>query len=261
MANDAPNGFDERVQQHATAQRPLETIPVTQEPRGRIPNTPLAASTISFLLGIIFSLGMLTFLSGGLDSYWWSTPQLGFYLAAWSAFHWGEFAVTAGWNREKCSVDSFLLENGTLYHTAHSVAIFEYLITLYIKPSLKSYSDVSRIGIPIVLAGQLLRSMAMIHASTNFSHALALQKRQNHKLVTDGIYAWFRHPSYAGFFYWALGTQIVLQNPFSFCLFAVLLWRFFYFRIRAEERYLIKFFGDDYVKYRKRVGTKIPFVG
>lgn len=28
----------------------------------------------------------------------------------------------------------------------------------------------------------------------------------------------------------------------------------------AEEKLLVKFFGDEYVQYRNRVGTKIPFV-
>lgn len=28
----------------------------------------------------------------------------------------------------------------------------------------------------------------MIHAATNFSHAVAFVKRQNHSLVTDGVY-------------------------------------------------------------------------
>jgi protein-S-isoprenylcysteine O-methyltransferase len=28
----------------------------------------------------------------------------------------------------------------------------------------------------------------------------------------------------------------------------------------AEENALVKFFGNDYVQYRRRVGTKIPFV-
>jgi len=112
----------------------------------------------------------------------------------------------------------------------------------------------------MVIAGQALRSAAMIHASTNFSHSVAFHKRDTHQLVTNGIYGWFRHPSYAGFFYWALGTQLVLQNVFTFILFAVLLWRFFYYRTRAEEAALIRFFGDDYVKYRNQVGTKIPFV-
>jgi len=30
--------------------------------------------------------------------------------------------------------------------------------------------------------------------------------------------------------------------------------------IAAEERALVKFFGQDYVEYRRRVGTKIPFI-
>ena len=87
---------------------------------------------------------------------------------------------------------------------------------------------------------------------------------------------WSRHPSYAGFFYWALGTQLVLQNPLSFIVHSIVLWKFFYYRSRctsflffhdlmisiiaAEERALVKFFGQDYVEYRRRVGTKIPFI-
>lgn len=93
-------------QAHAQQGDTLETKPASplHSPRGRIPNTPLAASTISFLLGGLFFFGLYVFLEGGLDS-WWTTPQLAFFVAAWSAFHWGEFAVTAGWNRGKLSVD------------------------------------------------------------------------------------------------------------------------------------------------------------
>lgn len=108
------DGFEERLRQRtakATQAHALDTVPANPElhPRGKIPNTPLAASTISFLLGIVFTLGFITFVSGGVDQFWWSTYQLGFYLAAWAAFHWGEFAVTAGWNRDKCSIDCMLL--------------------------------------------------------------------------------------------------------------------------------------------------------
>jgi protein-S-isoprenylcysteine O-methyltransferase len=48
---------------------------------------------------------MIVFFMGDFGGCWWATPQLGFFIAAWSGFHWGEFAVTAGWNLEKCSVD------------------------------------------------------------------------------------------------------------------------------------------------------------
>jgi hypothetical protein len=32
-----------------------------------------------------------------------------------SAFHWGEFAVTAGWNRQKASVDCMYFHHRFLY--------------------------------------------------------------------------------------------------------------------------------------------------
>jgi protein-S-isoprenylcysteine O-methyltransferase len=86
----------------------------------------------------------------------------------------------------------------------------------------------------------------------------------------------FRHPSYAGFFYWALGTQLVLQNPVSSIAYVFVLWKFFSRRIKgifvisapaasadfgtAEENALVLFFGQDYENYRRRVGTKIPFI-
>lgn len=40
----------------------------------------------------------------------------------------------------------------------------------------------------------------MIHASTNFSHAVAFEKRNSHQLVTDGIYAYVLSftPNYQG---------------------------------------------------------------
>lgn len=40
----------------------------------------------------------------------------------------------------------------------------------------------------MTIAGQILRSAAMIQAGTNFSHVLAFRKVQGHVLVTDGIY-------------------------------------------------------------------------
>lgn len=102
------DAFEQRLREREHLRsRPLETIPdrTASQPHGTLPNTPLAVSTVSFLLGSIFSLGFSVFLCGGLSSFWLATYQLAFFVASWSAFHWGEFAVTAGWNREKVSVD------------------------------------------------------------------------------------------------------------------------------------------------------------
>ena len=102
------DGFEQRLRQRAMAKsHPLDTVPTDTalQPRGLIPNTPLSVAFLSFLLGSLFSVGVVLFVTNGYGQHWWSTTQLGFFIAAWSAFHWGEFAVTAGWNRDKCSVD------------------------------------------------------------------------------------------------------------------------------------------------------------
>jgi protein-S-isoprenylcysteine O-methyltransferase len=119
-------------QRQAAKRHALDTVPVTYTPHGTIPNTPLAVSTISFILGSVFSLG-LTFLSGGIRIYWWTTYQLGFFVAAWAAFHWGEFAVTAGWNLEKCSVDcSYLPSSSSWLCDLHALQRSSWITVLYI---------------------------------------------------------------------------------------------------------------------------------
>lgn len=106
---DVADGLEDRIRQHAAAaESPLELKPIRNlhaRPSGRIPNTPMAVSVISALMGVVFALGGLIFFAGGFQRYWWATYQLGFYVASWAFFHWAEFAITAGWNREKCSVD------------------------------------------------------------------------------------------------------------------------------------------------------------
>lgn len=266
---DAPKGFDERLSQRAKAkdsdnrlQYPLEMNDVNPGSYygGKLPNTPLVVSIISFLLGGVCLLGFSLFVTGGHAGLWWSTWQFGFFVQSWAFFHWAEFAVTAGWNRARCNVDSFLLDNGMLYHVANGTALAEYLLTLYLKPEWKSFQYVSSTGVVVVLLSQALRSSAMIRASTNFSHSIAWHKSESHRLVTTGVYRWCRHPSYAGFFYWAVGTQVVMQNPISFLLYVILCWQFFNKRIQVEEQALVRFFGNDYKQYRFKVGTMIPFI-
>ena len=33
-------------------------------------------------------------------------------------------------------------------------------------------------------------------------------REDGHYLVKSGVYAWFRHPSYVGWFYWSIATQV-----------------------------------------------------
>jgi protein-S-isoprenylcysteine O-methyltransferase len=83
----------------------------------------------------------------------------------------------------------------------------------------------------MVIAGQVIRSFAMAQAGTNFNHQVQSRKSDDHKLVSTGLYAYFRHPAYFAYFWWALGTQLVLGNTISLVGYALVLWYFFKTRI------------------------------
>lgn len=188
------------------------------------------------------------------------SPRLHVYLLAWSTFHMLEFVITARYNATRLFSDSFLISNGITYHLAHLFGITEFMLTATFLHHKQAFRWNSICGLLMMIFGQCVRSLAMVHAAGNFSHEVAVKKRDDHLLVTDGIYSVFRHPSYVGFFYWALGTQLMLGNPVSCVAFAYILWRFFSLRIREEERYLIHFFGQPYRDFKARTKTWIPLV-
>ena len=85
-------------------------------------------------------------------------------------------------------------------------------------------------------------------------------KREDHELVTSGVFSYVRHPSYVGWFLWSLGTQVVLLNPICFVLYTGVTWTFFNERIYAEEYLLLRFFGNAYSDYQAKVPAGIPFI-
>lgn len=74
------------------------------------------------------------------------------------------------------------------------------------------------------------------------------------RLVTSGIYAWLRHPMLAGGLWFLLTSGPSLNNIVYTLMYTV------YMLIGGhyEERRLIRVFGDDYLRYRARVGGYFP---
>lgn len=222
----------------------------------------LRAFCLGFTAALALLLTLFTLLTS--DSPIWRAP---FFLLALSAFHFLEFWVTARRNTLVATTDSFLLTaNWPAYAIAHASAFVECVLVSVFFPhrSWGSSFHLSTIalvaGLALVVVGQAVRSAAMLHAGASFNHQIQWAKSESHVLVTTGVYGLVRHPSYFGFFYWGLGTQLVLGNVFCFCAYAGVLWYFFSRRIRIEEVKLVEFFKDDYVQYRKRVGTWMPFI-
>lgn len=205
-------------------------------------------------LGAAFSVGIFT---ATMDS---PTAYLGMYLTSLSFFHMSEYILTALYNHTTLTTDSFLINHSTAFVSAMISSFVEYFIEAYFFPWMKAYKWISRLGLLLVITGELLRKVAMITAASNFTHQVQSYKRSSHKLVTHGVYSLSRHPSYAGWFYWSVGSQLLLCNPVCFVGFVVATWVFFQDRILDEEMLLLQFFGQEYEDYRKKVGIGIPFV-
>lgn len=194
-----------------------------------------------------------------------------FYVTAMCTFHLQEFFVTAFFNPTVVASSSFLVDHSKAYTAAAITASTEFWVRFYFVGSNDSQTEtttpndpwwmtITVSGIAIVIASQIMRSCAMMKCGESFNHYIQMSRKESHVLVTNGIYSWFRHPSYTGFYYWSIGTQLVLHNPVSGLLFAIAGWKFFSQRIPYEERSLIRLFGDEYYNYMMRTYIGIPFI-
>jgi len=191
-----------------------------------------------------------------------------FYVATMCTFHLMEFFVTAFYNPTVVASNSFLVNHSKAYTVASMIAGTEFWLGFWLGGNDSSSTNVpsalwwtiTMVGMVMVVVSQIMRSCAMMKCGESFNHYIQMERKENHVLVTDGIYTWFRHPSYTGFYYWSVGTQVVLHNSFSAVLFAVAGWKFFAQRIPYEERSLVRLFGDEYYHYVGRSYVGIPFI-
>ncbi|KAH7731943.1 Protein M01E11.1 [Aphelenchoides avenae] len=185
------------------------------------------------------------------------TAQFCRYAFVFCVFHASEFFMTGITNNDALSPDSFLLNHSTAYWVAAAASWVEFAVESYLFPSFYS-TKVSYFGFGVCICGEAARKLAMWHAASGFTHQVRIRKHKNHELVTTGIYAWVRHPGYLGWLLWSVGTQLILCNPFCVVAYGYVTFHFFDERIYDEERYLIEFFGQRYIRYQKRVSLGIP---
>ena len=185
----------------------------------------------------------------------------GTYLCILSMSHFLEYAFTGITNPSNLSTDSFLLNHSLHYWIAAVASWIEYYVEFFFLPDgMKGATSLVMCGVVISIVGQILRKMAMVHAGNSFYHIIQSSKREDHELVTSGIFSYVRHPYYVGWFLWSLGTQIVLLNPICFVLYGGILWVSFNKSIIDEEESLYQFFGNAYSDYHTKVPVGIPFI-
>ncbi|KAJ0176380.1 hypothetical protein K1T71_007559 [Dendrolimus kikuchii] len=208
----------------------------------------------SAFLGAVFATGLYI---STLDDGW---KVFGLYTMVLTMFHFTEFLSVAWTNPSTLTIDSFILNHSVQYGLAAVASWIEWAVEYYFFPGMKTYFWLSWMGVLMCICGELMRKSAMFTAKTNFTHTVQFVKKRDHELVTHGVYSICRHPSYVGWFYWSIGTQITLLNPICLVIYALASWTFFRERVYAEELTLLTFFGRHYVEYQKKVPTGLPLI-
>jgi protein-S-isoprenylcysteine O-methyltransferase Ste14 len=107
-----------------------------------------------------------------------------------SVFHFSEMFFMGITNNENLKADSFLLNHSVQYWLAATVSWLEFGLESLTMPWLNT-NYISYIGILMCISGEIIRKLAMWHASSAFTHLIAYRKNKHHALVTDGIYGKF----------------------------------------------------------------------
>jgi protein-S-isoprenylcysteine O-methyltransferase Ste14 len=82
--------------------------------------------------------------------------------------------------------------------------------------------------------------------------------RQEHTLVTEGVFRYIRHPMYAAHLLWALAQPLLLHNwiaGFSFLAVSV---PHYLLRVGDEEQMMLDNFGEEYREYMEQTGSFFP---
>ena len=162
---------------------------------------------ISFLLGIIAGCSIVFWI------FHVNYARLAFYGFCLVVFHFLEYYFIAraipdpsveGILASHCSLVAialldFLINHSVEYWTAITGSILEHLVfhqypsNVGVKltgsalaPSSDNFNK--GLGILLILSGQVIRSLAMLHAGSNFTHLIAETKAATHQLCTSGIY-------------------------------------------------------------------------
>jgi len=126
-------------------------------------------------------------------------------------------------------------------------------------------SDTSRhmityIAIALSVFGFIIRAIAIGTTPKGTSGRNTKEGQVAESLNTKGIYSMVRHPLYLGNYFMWIGIVLFTFN-FTFVLIVTLLFWLYYERIMfAEERFLERKFGDEYMKWAQRTPAFIACI-
>ncbi len=152
--------------------------------------------------------------------------------------------------------------------TLEKVLLFLVFIGMMILPMLYVFTGVlnfANYALPLVF--QLLGVLMMVlfawlfyrsHKDLGQNWSVSLEIRDEHTLVSSGVYSKIRHPMYTAIWFWVIGQSLLLHNYvaglsgiFAFGLMYML-------RVGPEEKMMEAAFGEEYLAYKAKTGRLFP---
>lgn len=112
-------------------------------------------------------------------------------------------------------------------------------------------------GLALAVLGFFVLFVGM--GTLRWFHSSTLVIREDHQLVTHGVYRFTRHPIYLGVILVAISVPLYASSLYGLLIMFALI-PIFLNRIRIEERMLTDEFGDAYRTYMEATSKLIPFI-
>jgi protein-S-isoprenylcysteine O-methyltransferase Ste14 len=112
------------------------------------------------------------------------------------------------------------------------------------------------IAVALVAIGVAFAIWARVVLGGNWSGAVTV--KEGHELVIRGPYRFIRHPIYTGMLLALLGTGLAAGRLYGVMAFVIALFAIVR-KLRLEERFMAREFGDRYGVYRQSSWALLPF--
>ncbi|ERF80405.1 isoprenylcysteine carboxylmethyltransferase family protein [Bradyrhizobium viridifuturi] len=150
-------------------------------------------------------------------------------------------------------------ENTLLLISLTGLGIVPLIYTATAMPHFASYAfRPAQAWLGVLVAVAALVMFRLTHRALGRNWSVSLDVRENHRLITDGIYRRIRHPMYTAFWLWAVAQALLLPNWVAGFAGLIGFGTLFFGRIAKEEQMMVDTFGDEYRQYMARTGRLLP---